>query len=84
MSTNTSPSVFSARIRITSYNVCYTKLLRGGFAGVLPLGHAAFVGIGAYTSTILSLQYGISPWLGMLVGGVLATIVGVLIGLPTS
>jgi branched-chain amino acid transport system permease protein len=57
--------------------------LVGGFAGVLPLGHAAFVGIGAYTSTILSLQYGVSPWLGMLVGGVLATIVGVLIGLPT-
>lgn len=57
--------------------------LVGGFAGVLPLGHAAFVGIGAYTSTILSLQYGISPWLGMLVGGIIATIVGVLIGLPT-
>jgi branched-chain amino acid transport system permease protein len=57
--------------------------LVGGFAGVLPLGHAAFVGIGAYTSTILSLQYGISPWFGMLVGGVIATIVGVLIGLPT-
>lgn len=57
--------------------------LVGGFAGVLPLGHATFVGIGAYTSTVLSLQYGISPWFGMLVGGVLATIVGVLIGLPT-
>ena len=57
--------------------------LVGGFAGVLPLGHAAFVGIGAYTSTILSLQYGISPWLGMLVGGAIATVVGVLIGLPT-
>jgi branched-chain amino acid transport system permease protein len=57
--------------------------LVGGFAGVLPLGHAAFVGIGAYTSTVLSLQYGISPWFGMIVGGVLATIVGVLIGLPT-
>jgi branched-chain amino acid transport system permease protein len=57
--------------------------LVGGFAGVLPLGHAVFVGIGAYTSTILSLQYGISPWLGMLVGGVFATVVGVLIGLPT-
>lgn len=57
--------------------------LVGGFAGVLPLGHAAFIGIGAYTSTILSLQYGISPWIGMLVGGVLATAAGVLIGLPT-
>lgn len=57
--------------------------LVGGFAGVLPLGHAAFVGIGAYTSTVLSLQYGISPWLGMIVGGVLAAIVGIIIGLPT-
>ena len=57
--------------------------LVGGFAGVLPLGHAAFVGIGAYTSTVLSLQYGISPWFGMLVGGMLAGIVGVLLGLPT-
>jgi branched-chain amino acid transport system permease protein len=57
--------------------------LVGGFAGVLPLGHAAFVGIGAYTSTILSLQYGISPWIGMIIGGVLATIAGIIIGLPT-
>ncbi len=55
----------------------------GGFAGVLPLGHAVFIGIGAYTSTILSLQYGISPWLGMLIGGVLAMGIGILIGLPT-
>ena len=57
--------------------------LVGGFAGVLPLGHAAFVGIGAYTSTILFLQYGVSPWLGMVVGGILAAIVGVILGLPT-
>ncbi len=57
--------------------------LVGGFAGVLPLGHAVFVGIGAYTSTILYLQYGVSPWLGMLAGGVISAIVGVLIGLPT-
>jgi branched-chain amino acid transport system permease protein len=57
--------------------------LVGGFAGVLPLGHAAFVGIGAYTSTVLSLQYGISPWIGMVIGGILAMIVGVIIGLPT-
>jgi branched-chain amino acid transport system permease protein len=57
--------------------------LVGGFAGVLPLGHAAFFGIGAYTSTVLYLQYGISPWLGMVIGGIIASIVGVIIGLPT-
>lgn len=55
----------------------------GGFAGVLPLGHSAFVGIGAYTSTLLYLTWGISPWIGMLAGGLLATLVGVIIGLPT-
>jgi branched-chain amino acid transport system permease protein len=57
--------------------------LVGGFAGVLPLGHATFVGIGAYTSTILALQYGLSPWIGMLIGAVISCIVGVIIGLPT-
>jgi branched-chain amino acid transport system permease protein len=57
--------------------------LVGGFAGVLPLGHSCFLGVGAYTSTVLSLQYGISPWIGMLIGGILAMILGVLIGLPT-
>lgn len=57
--------------------------LVGGFAGVLPLGHAAFVGIGAYTSTILSLQYGVSPWIGMFAGALIAAVVGVIIGLPT-
>ncbi len=57
--------------------------LVGGFAGVLPLGHSLFVGIGAYTSTILTLQYGVSPWIGMLAGGLLAALFGVVIGLPT-
>ena len=55
----------------------------GGFAGVLPLGHEVFIGIGAYTSTILFLQYGVSPWIGMMIGGVLSVVAGVLIGLPT-
>jgi branched-chain amino acid transport system permease protein len=57
--------------------------LVGGFAGVLPLGHAAFFGIGAYTSTVLYLQYGVSPWFGMVLGGVIASITGIMIGLPT-
>ncbi|MEW6264027.1 MAG: branched-chain amino acid ABC transporter permease [Thermodesulfobacteriota bacterium] len=57
--------------------------LVGGFAGVLPLGHSTFVGIGAYTSTVLYLQYGLSPWAGMILGAVLATLAGVIIGLPT-
>jgi branched-chain amino acid transport system permease protein len=44
----------------------------GGYAGQFSFGHAAFFGIGAYTSTLLFLRAGVSPWLGMLAGGLLA------------
>ncbi|HOM28624.1 MAG TPA: branched-chain amino acid ABC transporter permease [Deltaproteobacteria bacterium] len=57
--------------------------LVGGFAGVLPLGHSAYVGIGAYTSTILWITWGVSPWLGMWVGAFIAAVVGTIIGIPT-
>jgi branched-chain amino acid transport system permease protein len=54
----------------------------GGYAGQVSLGHAAFYGIGAYTSTQLLLLYGLSPWLGMLAGGVMATLFALAIGWP--
>ena len=46
--------------------------LLGGYAGQVSLGHAAFYGLGAYTSTMLLLNFGLNPWLGMLLGGVVA------------
>lgn len=46
--------------------------IAGGYAGQFSLGHAAFFGIGAYTSTLLFTLYGLSPWVGALAGGVLA------------
>ena len=52
----------------------------GGYAGQFSFGHAAFFGIGAYTSTLLFLRLGVSPWLGMLVGGVLAAAFGLAAG----
>jgi branched-chain amino acid transport system permease protein len=52
--------------------------LLGGYAKQLSLGHAAFFGLGAYTSTLLQLDFGISPWVGMAAGGV----VGMLASLP--
>ncbi|GAX90149.1 branched-chain amino acid ABC transporter permease [Effusibacillus lacus] len=55
----------------------------GGYGGMLSLGHAAFFGIGAYTSTILFVHYGISPWVGMLLGAVLAGLFGLFIGAVT-
>ena len=52
----------------------------GGYAGQFSFGHAAYFGIGAYTSTLLFLTLGLTPWLGMLAGGVLAAVFGLFAG----
>jgi len=52
----------------------------GGYAGQLSTGHAAFVGVGAYTSAMLSIHWGLTPWIGMFVGGLLAGALGAVIG----
>jgi branched-chain amino acid transport system permease protein len=54
-----------------------------GQTGQLSFGHSAFVGLGAYTTAILYTQLGVTPWIGLLVGGVVAVLFGVVIGLPT-
>jgi branched-chain amino acid transport system permease protein len=52
----------------------------GGYAGQHSLGHAVFLGIGAYASTYLFVQWGLSPWIGMWVGGALSALAGWFIG----
>ncbi len=54
----------------------------GGYGGLHSIGHATFVGIGAYTSTLLYADFGVTPWLGLLAGMGLAALVAVLIGYP--
>ncbi len=54
--------------------------LLGGYAGQFSFGHAAFFGIGAYTSTLLLVRLGVSPWLGILAGGALAAAFGCFAG----
>lgn len=54
--------------------------LLGGYSGQISFGHAAFFGTGAYTSTILLLRFGISPWLGMFGGAVLAILLSLPLG----
>jgi branched-chain amino acid transport system permease protein len=54
--------------------------LMGGYAKQLSLGHAAYFGLGAYTSTILQIRFGISPWIGMVAGGVVAMAASLPIG----
>jgi branched-chain amino acid transport system permease protein len=52
----------------------------GGYAGQFSFGHAAFFGIGAYTSTLLLTGAGVSPWIGLWAGGALAAAFGCLAG----
>lgn len=49
--------------------------IAGGYSGQFSLGHCAFFGIGAYASTILFLSKGLTPWIGMLIGGIVSAVV---------
>lgn len=53
-----------------------------GYASIFSYGQIAFLTIGGYTSAMLTIYGGISPWLGVLAGGTAAGVIGVLIGLP--
>ena len=53
-----------------------------GVAGQLSFGQAAFVGLGAYATSVLSLA-GFSPWIGLLAGGALTAAVALLLGAVT-
>lgn len=55
----------------------------GGYAGQLSLGHTIFFGLGAYTSTLLYLNYGLSPWIGLFIAAAISILVGIFIGWPT-
>ncbi len=52
----------------------------GGYAGQLSAGHAAFVGVGGYAAALLSMHAGLTPWIGMWIGGMLAAGLGAFIG----
>jgi branched-chain amino acid transport system permease protein len=54
-----------------------------GYTGLPAFGHMAFSCVGAYTSSLLALQYGISPWIGLMLGACVAGVLGLVIGLPS-
>lgn len=51
--------------------------IMSGYGGMFSFGHAAFFGIGAYTDAYLLVQFGISPWLSMVIGFIFAAVFGV-------
>ena len=56
--------------------------LLGGYCGQISLGNAVFFGIGAYSSSVLLMEWELSPWVGMVAGMALAMLVSQVIGFP--
>ena len=57
--------------------------LLAGFAGQSSLGHATFFGMGAYTVGLLTFYvdyFRVSPWLGLILGGVVSSLIGLAVG----
>lgn len=54
-----------------------------GFAGQLSMGHAAFYGIGAYTTALLTVNFGVPFWIAFVASALVASLFGFLLGIPT-
>lgn len=68
---------------MTCLNVCLAVSLRVLWnVGLLSCGHAAFMGIGAYTSALLSTGIGLTPWLSIPIGGGVAVLIALALGFP--
>jgi len=68
---------FLIAIGATGWNIM------GGYAGYISLGNSAFIGLGAYTTGILAVKLGISPFAGGLVGGLVAGVAAAILSLVT-
>lgn len=69
--------VFLYAMMAQSWNVV------AGLSGQISLGHAMFFGLGAYSVGVLGVKFGITPWIGILVGMLLAAVAAVAVGIPT-
>jgi ABC-type branched-subunit amino acid transport system ATPase component/ABC-type branched-subunit amino acid transport system permease subunit len=58
-------------------------VLLTGVGGMTSFGQAAFVGVGAYATAYLTTQYGVSPWLALIVGVLLTALVALILGAVT-
>jgi len=54
-----------------------------GYGGLISFGHGAFFGLGAYAVMILLIRFGITPWFGLPLAGLLGAVAGAAIGWPT-
>ncbi len=72
-------------LNVTALNVLVVTGLNLliGCAGQISLGHAAFFGIGAYVSAILTATYGVNPWLALVAAALATALCALAVGAPT-
>ncbi|MDH5356417.1 MAG: branched-chain amino acid ABC transporter permease [Gammaproteobacteria bacterium] len=68
--------IFMYAVMSQSWNII------AGLSGQISLGHGLFFGVGAYTSSFLFVEYGVTPWIGIFVGMFFSAAIAVLIGIP--
>jgi len=73
-------SVFVSALILGAVAIAWNLL--AGVCGQVSFGHAAFFGIGAYTSAVLVTKWGFSPYLGLVAGGVFGGLGSLIIGIP--
>ena len=71
--------VFAAVNTLAAIGLCLVM----GYAGQISLGHAAFIGLGAYTSGILTVKLGLSPWPALAAGIGISVIIAYFVGVPS-
>jgi branched-chain amino acid transport system permease protein len=71
--------IFIGIYSIVTISLC----LLMGYAGQISLGHAAFYGLGAYGSAILTVKYSVNPWLAMVIAAAVTALFAYGIGIPT-
>lgn len=79
-----SPFVYHLFVLICVYGALATAWnLVGGYAGQMSLGHAVFYGVGSYTAVLMTINFGVTPWIGMFMGAAVSAVLAVAISYPT-
>lgn len=71
-------------ILVYIYVIASSSLRVIAISGQLSLGHAGFMGIGAYTSAVLAKELGWTPWLTMPLGALATMVIAIMVGYPFS
>jgi branched-chain amino acid transport system permease protein len=77
-----SPYMLHIFILTMIYIIAAASLRTITISGQMPLAHAAFMGIGGYTAAIFAKWFGVSPWLCLIAGAVIAMVISGFIGFP--